>query len=186
MKRLFVAIKLTPDDNTLSVYNSLRKAFSSDTMRWVEPSMLHLTFKFIGNTHDSKIPEIIEVIKKTVGSIGKIDFELNKVGVFGSNYNPRVIWFGVSENNKLQALGLELINNFDLAGFSKDRQNFVPHFTIARITKVFDKQSFNHQIDKVKSSFLQRARVDRIILFESILSQKSPTYNEIYSITLKD
>jgi len=45
---------------------------------------------------------------------------------------------------------MEIINNLDIAGFSKDRQNFVPHFTIGRIRKILNKQLLNIEIGEGK------------------------------------
>ena len=98
MKRLFIAIKLTPDDNLLKVYYSLKKAFSQDKIRWVPPENFHLTLKFFGNTPKEKISTISKVISSTVGSFSPIKVELIKAGIFGSKYKPRVIWFGIKEN----------------------------------------------------------------------------------------
>ncbi len=184
MKRLFIATKLKPDDNTLRIYNSMRRVLGYNKIRWVEPDNFHLTFKFLGNTPESKIPLVIDVIKKTVETYGIINMDINKVGIFGSRYNPRVIWLGIDENKQLKKLGLDLINNLDEVGFLKDRQNFVPHITVGRISKITDKQLFNSDIDKVKGAFLQQTIVDKIVLFESILSRKSPLYNEIYCTSM--
>ena len=184
MKRLFIATKFKPDDNTLRIYNSMRRVLGYNKIRWVEPDNFHLTFKYIGNTFEEKIPVIIDVIKNTVENYQVIKLELNKVGIFGSRYNPRVIWFGIDENKLLENLGLDLIHNLDVAGFSKDAQNFVPHITLARINKITDKQLFNRDIEKVKDVFLQHIIVDKIVLLESILSPKGLHYDEIFSSSL--
>ena len=184
MKRLFIATKLNPDDNTLRIYNSMRKVLGYSKIEWVDSDNFHLTFKYIGNTFEEKIPVIIDVIKNTVENYKVIKVELNKVRIFGSRYNPRVIWFGTSPNMQLENLGLDLIHNLDVAGFSKDAQNFIPHITVARINKITDKQLFNRDIEKMKDVFLQDVIVDKIVLFESILSPKGPRYDEIFSSSL--
>ena len=186
MKRLFIAVKLIPNDNLLKIYYSLQKALQHDYIRWVPPDNFHLTLKFLGNTPDEKISIISDVISKSVTSFKPINLELNHSGVFGSKYKPRVIWFGIRENKHLQKLGIELLNNLDDAGFPKDRQNFVPHLTVGRITKVMDKLLFNNEMEKLRNAFLQKIIVDRVILFESILTSKVPIYNEIKSYPLRN
>ena len=186
MKRLFIAIKLIPDDNLLKIYYSLKHATRNDKINWVDPNNFHLTLKFIGSTPEDKIDLICEVIHKTVASHRKFKFDIDKTGVFGSKYKPKVIWFGVNKQEQLMSLGVELINNLDIAGFSKDRQNFVPHFTIGRIRGKLDKQLLNMEIEKVKELFMQKVLVNEIILYESILTSKSPLYKVIDSFQLKD
>ncbi len=184
MKRLFIAIKLVPNASILSVYNSLRKELSYNKIRWVEPTNFHLTLKFIGETHENKIPYIIDIIKNTIDSYGKIKLDINKIGIFGSSYKPRIIWFGIAENKKIDNLANDMINNLDAAGFVKDTQNFVPHFTIGRITNIIDKKTFNHSIEKQRSVIFQKTEVKNIVLYESILSGKKTRYNEIYRFSL--
>ncbi len=184
MKRLFIAAKLVPNTNTLSVYNSLRKELSYNKIRWVEPTNFHLTLKFIGETQENRIPYIIDIIKNTIDSYGKIKLDINKIGIFGSSYKPRIIWFGIAENKKIDNLASAIINNLDAAGFLKDNQNFVPHFTIGRITNIIDKEIFNQSIEKQRSVIFQKTEVKNIVLYESILSGKNTRYNEIYRFSL--
>jgi len=184
MKRLFIAIKLVPNASILSVYNSLRKELSYNKIRWVEPTNFHLTLKFIGETQENKIPYIIDIIKNTIDSYGKIKLDVNKIGIFGSSYKPRIIWLGIAENKKIDNLANDMINNLDAAGFVKDTQNFVPHFTIGRITNIIDKKTFNHSIEKQRNVIFQKIEVKNIVLYESILSGKNTRYNEIYRFSL--
>lgn len=179
LKRLFIAVKIVPAENLLRIYYSLQKSLQHDKIRWVPPDNFHLTLKFLGNTPEEKISTISDVISKTLITTKVLHFELNKIGVFGSNYKPRVIWFGINENVNLQKLNVELIEHLHDAGFPKDRQNFVPHLTVGRITKIVDKQLFNNEMDKLRNEFLQKVVVDKVILYESILTSKAPIYNEI-------
>lgn len=185
MKRLFIAIKLIPDDNLLGTYYSLKQAFRYDKIRWVNPDNFHITLKFLGNTSEDKIDVISEVINNTVKPFSMFKIDFDSTGVFGSRYKPRVIWFGIKDNEQLKRLGVELINNIDDSGIPKDRQNFVPHLTIGRITKIVDKHTFNNKIKEVKDVFLQQTTIDRVVLFESILSSTGSRYNEICSFSLK-
>jgi len=186
MKRLFIAIKFIPDPNLLKIYYSLRRATKDDKIRWVEPDKFHLTLKFLGNTPEDKIDLISDVISSTVESFGKFKFRLISTGIFGSSYQPRVIWFGTDNNEELKRLGLVLLDKLDLVGFSKGRQNYVPHLTIGRITKIMDKRMFNNEIEKVRDAFLQFIPVDNVILYESILSPRGPAYKVIRSFQLKN
>jgi len=184
MKRLFIAVKVVPNYNTLEVYNYLRRVLNYNNINWVDPDRFHLTFKFLGKTSESEILHIIEVIKVTVEMYNKINIELNKVGIFGSSYKPRVIWLGIAQNTQLENLAMSLLDNLTSIGFLKDRQNFIPHITIGRINKIIDKQLFNNSIDIVKDKFLQQSVVDKIVLYDSVLSTKGPKYNELFSMPL--
>ena len=179
MKRLFVAIKLIPDNNTLKIYNSLRNDLNYNKIRWVEPEKFHLTLKFIGQTDETKLPIIIDSIKKTIENNGAIKIIINKIGIFGSSYNPRIIWLGVSKNEELKTLANKLINNLAKIGFKKDRQNFIPHFTIGRISQIADKQLFNNSLEKKRQDIHQQLIIEEVILYESIFNRKKHEYKEI-------
>ncbi len=184
MKRLFLAIKVIPDHNLLKIYHAMQQSFRYDKIRWVDPINFHLTLKFFGNTSEEKIPVISEVVQNVLKPYDPLNLELENYGVFGSRYKPRVIWLGIANNNQLKNLGIELLNDLHDAGFVKDRQNFVPHITVGRITKILDKRLFNEEMSKVKDVFLQQIVFDKIILFESVLSSTGPQYNVIKSFPL--
>ena len=179
MKRLFLAIKISPNAKMIDTYNSIRKALEYNKISWIDPDKFHITLKFFGDTSEESISIVNRVIIDSIESFSSFDIEFKKTGVFGSSYKPRVIWFGITENEQLQKLVKKLLNNLDEVGFRSDRQNFVPHLTIGRISRIVDKKLFNQEINRVKDVFLQKTTVDSIILYESILSTKEPIYNVI-------
>ncbi|MBN2637519.1 MAG: RNA 2',3'-cyclic phosphodiesterase [Bacteroidales bacterium] len=185
MKRLFVAIKIIPDEQFLSVYYSLKREMVLDKLKWVEPQNFHLTLKFLGNTATDKIPAITKALNDVAKIHQNFSFALDKTGLFGSRYRPRVLWFGsdpVSES--LIALGEDVLNGLDQAGFQRDSQNFVPHLTIARIKQVVRKEAFQKTVLKHQNDFIQQVSVDSFYLFESILKPQGPEYKIIRTFKL--
>ena len=181
MKRLFIAIRIIPDQNMLDQYNSLKESLNAHNIRWVEPDKFHITLKFLGDTSDEVISDVNKVIIDTFVSKRSFNIELIKTGIFGSRYDPRVIWFGIDNCQPLTDIATELIDNLHNAGFNKDRQNFVPHLTVGRINKISDKKSFNAVIEKFRNSYLQKYEINEVLLMESVLSRKGPTYYVISS-----
>lgn len=179
MKRLFVAIKLNPDKNFLETYNFLKKNLNQDSIKWVETDNLHLTLKFLGETQEDKIPQIKQILKYFVINKSPLNLKFDKVGIFGSAYNPRVIWFGINENTQIKDFGNELLNQFNENGFASDRQNFVPHLTVGRIKFLHNKKDFQSVIDQVKDKYIQSFNISEIVLFESILKPAGPVYKII-------
>jgi RNA 2',3'-cyclic 3'-phosphodiesterase len=184
MKRLFVAIKISPKKRTLEKYFTLKQALNYNKIKWVEPDKLHITIKFLGDTYEDSIPIVISVISSTIKETSSFKIELKNVGIFGSRYNPRVIWFGISENQKLKSLAEDLISNLDKNGFKRDRQNFVPHLTVGRIKRIEDSKLFNNEIEKLRDFYFQEIHVDSIILYESIILSQGPTYKIVKSFNL--
>ena len=176
MKRLFAALKIVPDEYFLSIYYALMHDLKNDNIRWVSPENLHLTLKFFGETHEDKIEVINAVLEKISSSVEPFQMTISKTGIFGSSYKPRVIWFGIDDQNQLNELGQMVLEKLNAAGFPIDRQNFVPHLTVGRIKHISHKKSFQESVDKYKAALLQKIRVKEFYLFESILKPTGAEY----------
>jgi 2'-5' RNA ligase len=184
MKRIFTAIKLHPSPRFLEVYHFLKENLQPERIKWVEEYNLHLTLKFFGETEEQKIPAIRKALKKAVEQSASFEMELKGTGIFGSSYNPRVIWFGIEPNPGLRQLYENEWKELDALGYVPDSQNFVPHLTIGRIKNIANKRFFQEVINLYQNDFLQTEHVKELILFESILRQEGPVYKIIESFPL--
>lgn len=184
MKRLFAAVKIHPSHEFLKTYNSLRTGLKFARITWVKTENVHLTLKFFGETEEKRIPEIVKVLGDVATNYGPFACDLVNVGIFGSSYNPKVIWFGIEKAEMLKKLGTEVIQSVEKIGWVTDRQNFVPHLTIGRIKDVPDKRLFQQVIDEHKNTRLQEVRVSEFHLFESILQREGPIYRVLDTFTL--
>jgi 2'-5' RNA ligase len=185
MKRLFVAVKIHPDARLEKVYGELRKKLILDKIKWVEPQNLHLTLKFLGKTPSEDIKRIDAVLREVATRYSAFELSLQKSGIFGSRYDPRVIWLGTNNNQELTALGEDVLNSLDVAGFSRDRQNFVPHLTLGRIKQLTNRKYFQEVISQYHETFFQKLTVEQFYLFESILQPSGPVYKVLKSYDLK-
>lgn len=185
MKRLFIAIKVIPEQSTINVYKSLRKSLYAQNIRWVDPDNFHITLKFLGDTYVEDIPIVNNLIGNIVADKRSFDIELANTGIFGSRYKPRLIWFGCSNCQQLNVLADDLFCNLDDIGFSRDRQNFIPHLTIGRISLIRDKNLLNEQIAKYKNVEFQKVKIDKLHLLESNLNKDGPNYKIINTYKLK-
>jgi 2'-5' RNA ligase len=175
-KRLFLAIKIKPEEKFLSLFQSLTACCSKDKIKWVNIENLHITLKFFGETDVIRIPEISNIIKNTLKNINEFQFEISEIGIFGSSYQPKVIWLGIKNANELKKMAFNFLAEFDKIGFLADRQNFVPHLTLGRINFVADKKLFFENIKNLNIQNIQKVKVDEIILYESILKKEGPAY----------
>ena len=185
MKRLFAAVKIHPSPEFLKIYNDLRSGLKFADIKWVKPDIIHVTLKFFGETEEGKIPEISKVLKEVAARHDRFSSELVNVGIFGSSYDPRVIWFGMQKAEPLKALGEDVLKSVERIGWERDRQNFVPHLTIARIKHVPDKKLFQAMIDRHKNAFIQEVSVAEFHLYESILQREGPIYRVLTTFSLQ-
>ena len=184
MKRIFLAVKISPSEKFNYLFQSLRFDLKNEKIKWVDPNNLHLTLKFFGETEEVKIEEISLFIDNIISSTASFSFEISNLGIFGSNYQPKIVWLGIYNSNALINLADTVLNNLKAIGFERDRQNFVPHLTLGRINYLTDKELFNKIIKKNNISEIQTVNVNEIFLFESILRKEGPLYNVISSYKL--
>ncbi|MEJ2595159.1 MAG: RNA 2',3'-cyclic phosphodiesterase [bacterium] len=176
MKRLFAALKIPPGEIALANYYRLKKSLQQERIKWVQPDNFHLTLKFFGGTPVEEIERISKILMPLAEQQAPIYTHLSKTGVFGSRYAPRVIWFGFGEEKTLSELGNRVLDELDKGGFEKDRQNFVPHLTIARIKQVFDKKHFQDALRDVAQFEPEEFCIREMTLYESILKPEGPVY----------
>jgi 2'-5' RNA ligase len=175
-KRLFAAIKFHPDKIFLDQLHQLQMQLVHERIKWVEEQNIHITLKFFGETDERKIPEIGGVLKKVADGNPAFGFRLRSIGVFGSKYDPRVIWVGIEPYDRLVKLMKELHAELKAIGYEPDRQNLIPHLTLGRIKGIKDKQLFQRTIEKFREIETPEKLATEIILYESILKSDGPVY----------
>ena len=180
MKRLFIAIDIIPDNNFCVLYAKLKSNSTKlDKINWVQPDLMHLTLKFLGETPENKIPYILQGMESAILGISHFELKIGTIGAFGSRYQPRVLWFGIDKSDMLEQIYIQIQKEMRKLDFKYDFGNFVPHITIARINKIDNKQKFWNFIESMQIPFIQKIEVSKIILYESILNEHVPTYNAI-------
>lgn len=188
MKRLFLAIPIkTTDNDFVPLLDGLKRQLAHEKrINWVKPSHIHLTLKFIGDTHPDEIPKIIDEIGEMVKRHKSFTMDFNRTGIFGSRYAPRVLWLGM-QNTPQELLDLEedTLTSFDKLGFIRDRQNFVPHITLGRIKELCEKQYFQKIVAGIEQKSYIRQDVKEIILFQSFLRPEGAVYKVIKKFGLE-
>jgi len=184
MKRLFAAIKIHPSAQYISLFNEISSSLRHERIKWIEPENTHLTLKFFGETDDAKIPAICHALESATAQSTPFTLKIARTGVFGSRYDPKVIWFGIEKNEELDRLARNIFTELAKCGWEADRQNFVPHLTIGRIKELRDKPLFQKIVGIHNMVEIQDENVTEIILYESILRREGPLYVKVFSAVL--
>lgn len=178
-KRLFVAVPFRFDAAFAQKFARMRSCTCRmDRANWVDPSLFHLTLKFLGETDVERIPDICRALNEAVRGVTPFEFVLDKVGAFGSRYQPRVLWLGPEETPaEMLALQQRVERQLVRAGFPRNIGNFVCHLTLARINYIDSKKYFWEQVESHAGLFSETASVKEVILYESILQKgHTPRY----------
>lgn len=179
MKRLFIAIDCSDNKDVILIHRRLKMMLKNDKMSWTKPENHHLTLKFLGSTPSESIADIQKVLENICEHTDKISLEFSRLGIFGSSYKPRVIWLGFENNPIITALAEEIKTEFIPLGFKADRQNFVPHLTLARVQKIQSKAFFQSVLDSNQPQKTESLQVNEILLLESKLQKEGPEYHII-------
>lgn len=185
MKRLFAALKISPDAGFLSSYRNLKTALHHEHIKWVEEYNIHITLKFFGETDERKIPGICSVLKGRAETTPPVLLQLAGSGIFGSSYAPRVIWVGIEPYGQISLLMQNIHCDLTAIGYEPDRQNLVPHLTLGRIKVLRDKILFHSILDKFSTIASSPILIREIILYESILRREGPEYVELDKFPFK-
>lgn len=177
-KRTFIAIDIEPQRSILNILETLRRDYRLDSIKWVNPEVMHLTLFFLGDTPVDQIGSIKESISKCVSQFKPMRIAIKGMGTFGKP-TPRVVWLGVEYPDELRRLKLEVDVALSAFGYVDDKDTFNPHLTLGRI-------KFLHQADKLKDTIqrnrnlaFQEVEVNRLVFYESILRPQGPEYREL-------
>lgn len=184
MIRTFVAISISDEARSAIFFliDKLKKIESS--IRWVDPSNLHLTLKFIGEIEKNRQKNLVEALDLSVKDISAFQYELSGKGCFPNCKQPRVLWIGVNDlKEKMRALQKQIDNNFYSVQIPRENRNFKPHLTIGRVKQ-------NRKLGTILSKFEQFqlgefvVDVGEVYLMKSELLPTGAKYSILHSASL--
>jgi 2'-5' RNA ligase len=192
--RLFVAIELSdPIRATLSnQIQYLRNTLGDEGVKWVKPSAIHLTLKFLGETPEHKLDRIKGTLREISPRFPPFSFELGTFGCFPNLKRPRVLWIGIQETTGiLKDIHKELEMGFQQLGFKSENRPFKAHLTLGRIRKNLNSSQLKvltRNIGDITIGRLGTEIVREICLIRSILRPTGAEYTTLgtYLFTEKE
>jgi 2'-5' RNA ligase len=187
MKRIFTAIDISDEARaTVADYiENLRGAFPQIRVGWEKAEKLHLTLKFLGDIDEIRLENLIEAVGNTASQISSFRLQISDTGVFPSVRKARILWLGLKdETGELQNLNKSLEADCEQIGFAKEKRNFKPHLTIARLREPHKSKELveRHLENEFKSVEFQ---VSEITIYESRLQKTGSIYKAIKNVKFK-
>lgn len=202
MVRTFLAIDLPGQikkylEPVMASWNSL-----TNEVKWIKPSNLHLTLKFLGNVPE----ESLELIKNVSCSVAErspeMTFFLSETGIFPSLKRPRVLWIGLGGDIvAVSSLQKELEAALEGLGYPREERAFTPHITVGRFrsprksslrnvrigSSVFPKGGSESLLTRfLKHKFEERPfGVKEMIIYKSELTPQGPIYTPMATCPFK-
>lgn len=184
-RRLFVSVDLT--DELCEEISRLQERFAPiPGVRAVDPAGVHVTLKFLGEVASDRIDEISATLASAVGAASMDSFEamFAGLGVFPDYEYISVIWVGVRRGGtEMERLHRAIEERFVEAGFERERHDFTPHVTIARMDHGAGKERVQEFLRSTDPTVGQM-QVTEIRLTESTLSPEAPVYETLARVPL--
>jgi 2'-5' RNA ligase len=188
--RSFIAIEL-PDELKLELsrLQARLKSPSQPWVKWVDPTSIHLTLKFLGNIEVGRIGEITKAMEEATEEISSFHFEVKSLGVFPNLRRVQVAWVGLSgELDKLTQLQQRFDESLAHLSFAREARPFTPHLTLARVrdrASPEERQKFGQVIANTAAEVNYGLEVNTISLMKSQLTREGAIYSRLSSVGLK-
>ena len=182
--RTFIAVSLS--SSILAGIEKLVRALRTDfgDVRWVEPSNLHVTLKFLGDVPLNDLPQLIRAVTQCASRIDSFDLTFQGIGAFPNKDSPKTIWIGCREGSEEL---IRLADGIDASlfsiGYPKEARRFSPHLTIGRAKK--PEQDLMSVFDMQKDRLFGSCSIGEIQIFSSELTRRGPIYDELAVIPLR-
>lgn len=182
--RTFIAIEFPPDlKEQLREFQYRLKTSQQSFVKWVDPGLMHLTLKFLGNQNRRRIEAIKCVLETSAASAKPFKLRTGKTGCFPGPKNVRVYWIGLDGDlERLSGLQKCIEDSLSREGFPRDTRPFTAHLTLARLRdecSMRDRSSFAAAIQNIQFEPGFEFLVNHIALMKSSLTPKGPIYSRI-------
>ena len=178
--RLFVALSISAEvrDSLASLLIQLHRA--DPKPRWVNPTNLHVTLKFIGSSPDEQLPNIIDSLGK-VGTPAGIPIDVRSIGFFPNDRRPAVIWAGIEAPPELAMLAQRVDQVLTACGISAETRPFAAHLTLARLKESRLSEALRAAIANSKDQLFGRQISTQFHLMESKTKSGGAEYTTLHS-----
>lgn len=177
MVRTFVALELseTVRGRLKDAQDVLRT--SSSRLTFVDPSLIHITVKFLGEVDERMLARIKDALKL----IPYQPFPVSAATVTVNNpKRPHTVWCAIDDKGNGERL-LSLVEDaLSPLGFPRESRKFTPHATVARV-KDSDPSLFT-VLDQLKGRTYSECTVSGLKLKKSTLTPRGPVYEDLLEV----
>jgi len=153
------------------------------SVRWVHPSKVHLTLRFLGDV-PAPLAMALEHACRPLGALESFNLGYMGLGAFPDAESPRVVWMGVSDpDGHVARLHGALTRILEEQGIPADKRPFAPHVTLGRIRQP-GPGTLSPVFDALADELLGDEVVSRIIFYRSILHPSGAVHEPKWVVDL--
>jgi 2'-5' RNA ligase len=184
--RCFMAV--TPGQELNRRFRELIRGLDGDCrqagqqVRWVHPSKLHLTLRFLG---DIPVPLVwaLQDAMRDLDAISRFDLSFEGIGAFPDPAKPKVVWAGVSDpGGGLASLHEKVSSILEQQGVPRESREFSPHLTLGRIRR--PEADITDVVQGHIEEQFGRMQVSEVVFYRSILDRSGAIHEPKWSARL--
>ena len=184
MLRIFIGIKIEPSPILTEHRTKLIEIMGMNQINWVDPINYHITLKFLGDVEEYYINSLTQLIEQIASKTETFTLQYDRLGFFGSEKQPRVLWFGFKKQSTIQKLQKSIEKAITYLGFEPEEKTFNPHLTLARIKKINNAQPLIEYIKLKNPEINGSYSVRGFQLIKSVLKPEGPEYTTLRDFRL--
>ena len=181
--RAFISADLPTLPAVVSFAEDLKRV--SGGLKVVSPEHLHLTLKFLGETEEGLVPEILVALRAACAGLKPVPLRLRGTGAFPSLSRMSVLWLGIEGAEPLARIVDSLERGLEPLGFPRERRPWTAHLTLARVKGREGLDRARSLLEAHRDETFGEPRVDEIRLKKSVLTPEGPVYSTVEAIRLE-
>ena len=146
------------------------------------PENIHITLKFLGNTDETLIESIREVLHKKISPYPPFYIKIAGVGYFPGGRHPRVIWVGLEDTGILQDIHKDIDKEMTRFGYQPETRPFSPHITIGRVRSARKMTEGLKKLEELRAVSFDDVYVKGLSLMKSELKPSGAQYFSLAEI----
>jgi 2''-5'' RNA ligase len=184
--RAFIALELSSEIKKSLAQIQSHLKYSGADVKWVEKDNIHLTLKFLGEITEEKCANVVSILDEVGMGTKPFNISIKDIGAFPTMDHPRVIWAGLGDGAaESKILAKKIDEALSKAGFPEETRPFAPHLTIGRVRSPKNNEALKQKLATNNLQLTTKLQyISSIVLFQSKLSQKGPTYTKLHEARL--
>lgn len=183
--RIFIAINLP--NKIKSELLGYKEKWPDLPARWTSQENLHLTLAFLGNTSETELQALLEIVKRVGERHSSFELQIMRMQYGPTPKNPRMIWAYLKKSQELGNVQKDLeeeLANAKQISYQPEKRAYAPHLTLARL-KTFELQRMElEELPEVNEELSLAFQSTSIELMESKLKRSGAEYTILQTIPL--
>ncbi len=182
--RLFVAVEVSGGwrDAARAVRAAVDGRQAGLPLRWVDPALMHLTLRFLGEVDEHALEPLQRELAAGVSPVD-VQLALGPAGTFGAPGRTTVAWLEVGGDGEgLRALAERVEAAVVAAGLPSEDRPLHPHVTLARVRRgasTRQRRAVAEVIAALEPPVAAGFRARSVALVRSHLGREGPRYETL-------